>query len=111
MGPFEDPLRIQVSTDQVRGGSQKLEVFAAEDRIWEQYEANGDAQAFGAQWAAFTRASVFPTLAADLQSGGDGRSVQFFDSLEAAVATRLAAAPERMLIPLAMLLLVKESSY
>src|SRR5205823_12261407 len=50
---------------------EHLEVFREEDRIWAQFEASGDAQAFGAQWAAFSRASVFPTLAAALDGGGD----------------------------------------
>jgi hypothetical protein len=103
--PFTGPGRVEGLA------IEHIEVFAAEDRIWEQYEASGDARAFGAQWAAFTRASVFPTLAAGLQGDGGGRrSVRFFDSLEAGVAMLLAAAPERMLIPLAMLLLVKEGA-
>src|SRR5271166_3633712 len=64
----------------------------------------GDAHAFGAQWAAFSRASVFPTLAAGLDYGRAGPSAAaFVDRLEAGVTARLAAAPERMLIPLAML--------
>ena len=46
-----------------------LEVFDAEDRFWSQYRVDHDAKAFGAQWAAFARASVFPTLAAALDGG------------------------------------------
>jgi hypothetical protein len=89
-------------------GIEHLEVFYAEDRIWAQFEAGGDARAFGAQWAAFSRASVFPTLAAALDGGrGDPRAAQFVDQLEAGVAARLAAAPGRMRIPLAKLSLVK----
>src|SRR5262249_26782439 len=88
-----------------------LEVFDGEDRIWEQFETDGDAPAFGRQWAAFSRASVFPTLAAALEGGRDTpRSAQFIDRLEAGVAERLAAAPERMSIPLARMLLVKENA-
>ena len=66
---------------------EHLEVFDAEDRFWTQYQADKDAKAFGAQWAAFLRASVFPTLASALEDGvADPRSVQFFDQLEAGVA-------------------------
>ena len=87
---------------------EHLEVFNAEDRFWAQYQLDRDAQAFGAQWAAFVRASVFPTLASALEGGvADPRSAQFFDRLEAGVATRLAAAPEQMQIPLAHLVLIK----
>jgi S-adenosylmethionine-dependent carboxyl methyltransferase len=87
---------------------EHLEVFCGEDRIWAQFETAGDACAFGAQWAAFSRASVFPTLAAALDGGRDDpRSVQFLDRLQADVAERLAAAPERMLIPLAKMVLAK----
>jgi hypothetical protein len=37
------------------------------DRIWAEFENGGNARGFGAQWAAFSRASVFPTLAAGLE--------------------------------------------
>lgn len=85
-----------------------LEVFNAEDRFWAQYKVDSDATAFGAQWAAFVRASVFPTLAEFLEGGRDDpRSTQFLDRLEAGVAGRLAAAPEQMQIPLAHLVLIK----
>ena len=85
---------------------EHLEVFDAEDRFWAQYQVDRDATAFGAQWAAFARASVFPTLAAALEGGRDDpRSPQFVDRLEAGVAARLAAAPEQMQIPLAQLVL------
>jgi salicylate 1-O-methyltransferase len=87
---------------------EHLEVFNAEDRFWQKYKKDSDAKAFGAQWAAFVRASVFPTLAGALEGGvADPRSTQFFDQLEAGVATRMAAAPEQMQIPLAHLVLVK----
>ena len=45
---------------------EHLEVFNAEDRFWTQYQVDHDANAFGALWAAFVRASVFPTLATAL---------------------------------------------
>ncbi|MGH3677356.1 MAG: SAM-dependent methyltransferase [Mycobacterium sp.] len=85
-----------------------LEVFDAEDRFWSQYQVDGDATAFGAQWAAFARAAVLPTLASALEGGhADPRREQFFDRLEAGVAARLAAAPERIQIQLAHLVLIK----
>ena len=90
---------------------EQAEVFLSEDRIWAEFEAGGDAQTFGARWAAFSRASVFPTLAASLEGGrADARAAAFTERLEAAVATQLAAAPKCMLIPLAKLLLVREDA-
>ncbi|MGB9474083.1 MAG: hypothetical protein WCE87_03325 [Candidatus Udaeobacter sp.] len=88
-----------------------FELFHSEDRIWTQFEASHDAHVFGAEWAAFCRASVFPTLAANLDGGlGKARSANFIDELEAGLAARLAAAPVRMTIPLAQMMLVKENS-
>jgi hypothetical protein len=90
---------------------EDFELFHGEDRIGTQFEASGDAHAFGAQWAAFCRASVFPTLAASLDGAPDSaRSVKFFDELETGAAARLAAAPVRMTIPLAQMMLVKANS-
>jgi hypothetical protein len=87
---------------------EHLEVFNAEDRYWTQYQVHRDAKAFAAQWAAFVRAAVFPTLATALTGGRtDPRHAQFCDRLEAGVAARLAAEPEPMQIPLAHLVLVK----
>lgn len=89
---------------------EHLELFHGEDKIWTQFEASGDAHAFGAQWAAFSRASVFPTLAAALNGGRDDpRPARFIDRLEAGVAARLADAPEQMLIPLAQMVILKGS--
>jgi hypothetical protein len=85
-----------------------LEVFDAEDRFWTQYQVDRDATAFGARWAAFARASVFPTLAAALEGGrADPRREEFMNRLEAGVAARMAAEPEEMQIPLAQLVLWK----
>jgi len=87
---------------------EHLEVFDAEDRFWTQYQVDRDAKAFGAQWAAFARASVFPSIAAALDGGRtDPRRVEFMDRLEAGVAARMAAEPEQMQIPLAQLVLWK----
>ncbi len=86
-----------------------LEVFDAEDRYFDQYRIDKDGKAFGAQWAAFARASVFPTLAASLGGGtADPRRGEFLDKLEAGVAARLAATPERMRIPMAHLVIEKK---
>jgi hypothetical protein len=85
------------------------DIFYGHDQIWSEYESHGDAAAFGARWAAFNRASVFPTLALGLDGGAeDPRAAEFFDRMEAAVAADLAAAPQPMLIPLARLAVVKE---
>jgi hypothetical protein len=87
---------------------EHLEVFDAEDRFWSQYRVDHDAKAFGAQWAAFARASVFPTLATALAEGRDDpRRAEFMDRLESGVAARMAAEPEEMQIPLAQLVLWK----
>lgn len=88
---------------------EQIEIFQGEDRIWTEFIRTGDAPAFGARWAAFSRASVFPTLAAGLEGGhADPRGAAFIDRLEAAMAARLAAAPERMLIPLARMVFAKD---
>jgi hypothetical protein len=87
----------------------RLDVFLAEDRIWEQFKTDGDAQAFGARWAAFSRASVFPSLATGLDGGqADPRAAAFIDRLETGMVQRLAAAPKPMLIPLAKATLSRE---
>nr|WP_244532413.1 class I SAM-dependent methyltransferase [Methylocapsa palsarum] len=88
---------------------EHLDVFEGEDLIWRQFEEDRDADAFGARWAAFSRASVFPTLALGLADGAGGaRAGVFVEKLEAAMAARLAAAPEPTLIPLARIVLVKD---
>jgi hypothetical protein len=109
--------RAQLTEPFAKGGCfedlsiEDFELFHGEDRIWTQFEASGDAHAFGVQWAAFCRASVFPTLAASLDGAPDSaRSLKFIDELETAVAARLAAAPVRMTIPLAQMMLVKANS-
>ena len=87
---------------------EHLDVFHGDDRIYAEFEQNRDPRAYAAQWAAFSRASVFPTLAAALDSGaGDTRRAAFFDAMEAGIAERVARTPERMSIPLAKMTLVK----
>ncbi|MGV0744495.1 SAM-dependent methyltransferase [Mycolicibacterium sp. XJ870] len=83
-----------------------LEVFDAEDRIFNLYRTDKDANAFGARWAAFCRFAVFGELGQAIDDD-PARLTQFFDRLEAGIASRLAAAPEEMRIPLAQLVLEK----
>jgi hypothetical protein len=87
---------------------EHLEVFDAEDRFWTQYQVDHDAKAFGTQWAAFARASVFPTMASALDGGrADPRAGEFVERLQAGMAARMAAEPEEMQIPLAQVVLRK----
>ena len=88
---------------------EELEIFYGEDHVWSEFEEDGDARAFGARWAAFSRASVGPTLAAGLDNRV-ARAAQFIERLEERMAARLAAAPERTSMPLAKMVLVKDPS-
>lgn len=88
---------------------EHLDLFNNEDRNWRQFEVDRDPAKFGAQWASFSRASVFPTLALGLDGGRDDRrAAKFVDKLEAGMAARLAAAPQPMSIPLANIVLVRK---
>jgi len=90
---------------------EHLELFNAEDRFWAQYRLDNDATAFGAKWAGFLQAAIFPSLVAALDGGiADARAAGFMKRLEALVAAELAGAPEPMTIPLAKLVLVKKKS-
>jgi hypothetical protein len=90
---------------------EHLEVFEAEDRFWTRFQLERDAEAFGAQFAAFARAALFPTLTAALEGGVRGpRGSEFVQRLEAAVAQGLSRAPAPTRIPLASLVLVKRGS-
>lgn len=85
-----------------------FEMFNAEDRFYSRFQSDDDAEAFGAQWAAFARAALFPALVRGLDHGvHDQRAAQFVARLEAGVAARLSSAPAPMRIPLALLVLVK----
>jgi salicylate 1-O-methyltransferase len=84
-----------------------LELFDAEDRFWKKYQSDGDAGAFGTQWAAFLRASLFPTLATALAGDRPEPSSHVLDELEAGIAARLTAAPAEVRIPLAQLVIEK----
>lgn len=91
---------------------EHLETFDAEDRFWVRYCKDGQANGFGARWAAFVRAAAFPTLLTALDDETDRpRSRAISDLLESKVAARLAAAPQRMSIPLACLLLRKHPRF
>lgn len=84
-----------------------LQIFNAEDRFWARYQIDDDAESFGAQWAGFARAALFPALARGLDGGASERAVEFMAGLESAVAARLSSAPRQMRIPLASVVLVK----
>jgi SAM dependent carboxyl methyltransferase len=87
---------------------EHAEVFLGEDRIWASFEQDRDAAAFGARWAAFPRASVFPTLAEGLEGGhGDPRHEAFIARMEAGTAARMAAVPQHLAIQLAILAFAK----
>ena len=87
------------------------QVFDGADPIWEDFARDGDAAAYGARWAAFSRASVLPTLARALAPSSDTtRAAAFVDRVERAMAARLAAAPEKFPIPLASVVLRRTAS-
>lgn len=89
---------------------EHLELFNAEDRFWSRYRANGNATALGTAWAGFARAAIFPTLTTALEGGPDSpRARGFIETLESAVAAHICGSPQQMTIPLAALVLVKQS--
>ncbi|MGE3872301.1 MAG: hypothetical protein AB7F74_05015 [Parvibaculaceae bacterium] len=83
-----------------------VEVFCGPDPIWEDFERNRDGKAYGAGWAAFSRASVLPTLASGL-GGAPDRKTEFMARVESDMAARLAAAPEKFPIPLGVVAMRK----
>ena len=101
------------AADYVTFENLSLENFAAfqgEDPVFAQYENDRDAHAFAAQWAAFSRASVFPTLAAALTTGPvDQRRATFMERLEAAMIARLATQPQAVSIPLVRMVIVRNA--
>ncbi len=87
---------------------ESVEISEAEDRYFQQFTRDKDANAFGAQWASFVRAAIFPCLTAALTGGADDRrAAEFSDQLERSIAARMAASPQRMHIPLAEVVLIK----
>jgi SAM dependent carboxyl methyltransferase len=85
------------------------ELFVNEDHFWGEFERDHDASNFGARWAAFSRASVSPTLALGLKSRQKERVVEFYNRLEAGITIRLAEAPEPMRVPLVCIVMTKGS--
>jgi hypothetical protein len=85
---------------------EEFEIFYGEDRIWKEFEEHGDANRFGNLWAAFSRASVGPTLASVLEHRAT-RTPEFLARLESKMAARLAATPERTAMPLSKMVVVK----
>jgi hypothetical protein len=100
--------------DSARFGDLALvhaELFFQEDHIWADTGEGRDAETFGARWAAFSRASVGPTLALFLEGGtGDPRRTEFLDRYEATMARLLAAKPEKSLMPLVQIVLEKRGA-
>jgi hypothetical protein len=88
---------------------EEIEVFYGEDHIWTEFQSHGDAGIYAARWAAFSRASVCPTLAGVLKDK-EVRAAEFIDRMEARMIARLKVAPEAMVIPLAKMVLVKRAS-
>jgi salicylate 1-O-methyltransferase len=86
-----------------------MELFDAEDRFWKQFQSDRKEDTFGARWAAFLRAALFPTLALALDDTRAQPVEGFLDALESGIAQRLAAAPVQMRIPLAQLVIEKQS--
>ena len=73
---FEAPFGPQRQFGSLR--LEEMDVFYGEDHFWSDFERHGDAQAFASRWVAFSRASIFPTLAASLQGGrADARAAEF----------------------------------
>lgn len=89
---------------------ERLESFNGRDGFWNDYQSTGDAAAFGAGWAGVFAAGAFPSLATGLRGGPDDpRAATVFTRLESEVATRLAAAPQPMRIPVVNVVLAKPS--
>ena len=87
---------------------EHLETFDSVDEFWAEYQSTRDATTFGARWAGIYAAGAFPSLATALDCAPDSaRAVGVFDRLEGEIATRLSAAPERMRIPVANMVLAK----
>ena len=85
------------------------EVFDGEDLIWADFERDRDANAWARRWTAFSRASVFPTLADRIAGpGAPARRAAFAEALAAGMIRKLGVAPRRVNMPLARLLIVRD---
>jgi hypothetical protein len=81
----------------------RLSLFEGDDAIWQRFTHDRDAEAYGRSWAAFSRASVFPTLTLGLDGGShDPRAQRFAATLESKMVERLANDPQPSQIPLAV---------
>jgi hypothetical protein len=87
---------------------EELETFDSGDEFWDDFQSNCDAAGFGERWSGIFAAGAFPSLATGLRSGPDEpRTAVILDRLQTEVAARLAAAPARMRIPVANVVLTK----
>lgn len=88
---------------------EHLESFDGTDPFWDDFQSTGDAKAFGDSWAGVFDAGASPSLATGLDSGpDDARTGDILARLRTEVASRLAAAPQRMRIPVAACVLAKQ---
>ncbi|WP_046321746.1 SAM-dependent methyltransferase [Mycobacterium sp. UM_Kg1] len=88
---------------------ERLEVFDAEDRFWDQYVLDGNAGALGARWAALISAAIAPALAAAVTGRArDPATADVLRHLQACLAARLANSPQQVQIPLALVVLAKQ---
>ncbi|OMC39862.1 SAM-dependent methyltransferase [Mycobacterium sp. GA-1841] len=85
---------------------QHLELFDAQDRIFNAYRNDRNSTAFGIRWADFCRFTAFADLGAAL-TGAPERVPAFYERLHAGIAARLSSAPEEMRIPIAAVVLQK----
>lgn len=85
---------------------QQLELFDADDWIFNAYRNDHNATAFGTRWADFCRFTAFADLGAAV-NGGPDRAAAFYARLHAGIAERLAAAPQPMRIPIAAVVVEK----
>lgn len=89
---------------------EHMESLNSTDAFWNDYQSTGDATAFGTGWAGVFAAGAFPCLATGLRGGPDDpRADNLFSRLHREVATRLAAAPQPMRIPVVNLILARQS--
>jgi hypothetical protein len=87
---------------------EEFQIFDAEDPLWADFVRHRDAGALAARRAALFRAFAFPSLATGLDGGLESpRAGEFVARLEAAMASRLAAAPDQDMKPMGCMLLVK----
>jgi hypothetical protein len=87
---------------------EEFQLFDAEDPLWADFARHRDAGALAARRAAIFRAFAFPSLAAALDGGLESpRTGEFAVRLEAAMAARLAAAPDHGVKPMGCMLLAK----